>query len=654
MAAAVVGVLAGPSVAREPTVAAAGPVEPAPLTAYGSLPSFELVTLSPSGRRVAFITVVGEDRTLVLIDMATKEQVGGAAVGQVKVRNLDWIDEDQVLITTSSSQSFPDIGIVEQELYSAQIYNAAQAKIVRMFDGTRGVLPFLFGNVRIVDRDEGPLVVVRAYAFENPERLDLYRIETATGRARLEEVMGRRVESYILDASGESVARAEYEPASRVWSLHLRNGSNFREAWRTVAPLDAPYLVGLGMQGDSVIINGDRPDMSQPGREDAEYFDVNLATGVWRPVRFEFRPDSLLFHPVTRRMIGATRSTNEGRIYAFADPAANTLWARIEQTFAGRSPNLVGFSNDLQKAVVYTVSSQDPGTYYALDFAAGSLMKIGGAYEGIRPEQVAPVRAVEYAAADGLMIHGYLTIPPGVEDPRGLPLVVLPHGGPASHDVRTFDYWAQAIASRGYAVLQPNFRGSTDRGDAFKEAGYGEWGLKMQTDLSDGVRWLAEQGMIDPDRVCIAGGSYGGYAALAGVTLEKGVYRCAVSYAGVSDLRRMVTDIARDTGHHDNETLRYWTRFMGADGAGDRSLDRRSPAFLAAQADAPILLLHGRDDYVVPIVQSRVMADALRGAGKPHEFIELEGEDHWLSRSTSRQRMLNETVRFLEIHNPPH
>ena len=115
----------------------------------------------------------------------------------------------------------------------------------------------------------------------------------------------------------------------------------------------------------------------------------------------------------------------------------------------------------------------------------------------------------------------------------------------------------------------------------------------------------------------------------------------------------MVTDIARDTGHHDNETLRYWTRFMGADGAGDRSLDQRSPAHLAAQADAPILLLHGRDDHVVPIVQSRAMADALRRAGKPHEFIELEGEDHWLSRSATRQRMLTETVRFLEEHNPP-
>ncbi|MBU1385727.1 MAG: S9 family peptidase [Alphaproteobacteria bacterium] len=646
LAAALIGVGGLPAVAQVR-------VEPAPLTAYGSLPSFEMVTMSPSGERLAFITVAGEDRTLVIVDMATKEQLGGAAVGQVKVRNLDWVDEDRVLVTSSTSQAFPNIGIVEQELSTAQIYDIAQRKIIVVFNGTRGVLPFLFSNVRIVDRADGPLVLVRGYAFGNAGRLDLFNIDPATGRGRLEEVMGTRVNGFVLDASGQSVARSEYDPASRVWSLYLKSGSGFRKAWDTVAPLDAPYLVGLGMQGDSVIVGAKRPDLSQPGREDAEYFDVNIETGAWRPVRFDFRPDGLLFHPVTRRMVGARRSTNQGTVYAMADPAANALWSRIEQTFDGRAPNLVGWSNDLQKAVVYTGSDRDPGTYYALDFAAGSLMKVGGAYEGVRPEQVASVRAVEYAAADGLTIQGYLTLPPGIEDPRGLPLVVMPHGGPASHDVRTFDYWAQAIASRGYAVLQPNFRGSTDRGDAFMEAGYGEWGLKMQTDLSDGVRYLAAEGVIDPSRVCIVGASYGGYAALAGVTLDPGVYRCAVSYAGVSDLRRMMTDIARDTGRNDNATLRYWSRFMGADGAGDRSLDQRSPAYLAERADAPILLMHGRDDHVVPIVQSRVMADALRRAGKPHQFIELDGEDHWLSRADSRQRMLNETVRFLERHNPP-
>jgi dipeptidyl aminopeptidase/acylaminoacyl peptidase len=277
---------------------------------------------------------------------------------------------------------------------------------------------------------------------------------------------------------------------------------------------------------------------------------------------------------------------------------------------------------------------------------------VGEAYTAIPADQVAPVALLTYRAADGLEIHAYLTTPRG-RPVRDLPLVVLAHGGPASRDESGFDWWAQALASRGYAVLQANFRGSTGYGEAFMEAGYGEWGGKMQTDLSDGVRHLVEQGVADPRRVCIVGASYGGYAALAGPTLDPGVYRCAVSVAGVSDLRRMIAYAAVRGERRDNEAVRYWSRFMGGEGPGDRSLDARSPARLAQRADAPILLIHGRDDTVVPMEQSRAMADALKDAGKPYQLVELAGEDHWLSRAETRQRMLREAIGFLETHNPP-
>ena len=653
LAAALAGVMAPtPARAREPGAAAAAAVEPAPLAAYGALPSLEMVKLSPSGQRLAFITVTGEERTLVLLDLATKAQVGGAGVGVAKVRDLEWIGEDRVLVTTSKTETIPQLGIFKAELFSSQIYDLDRSRIVEVLKDTRRVFPILFSSANVIQGDD-PQVFVRAFSFDNPERLDLFSVDLQNGRGRLAEVMGRNVDDFVLDPSGQSLARSEYDARSQTWSLHLRQGGGFNSTWRTGAPIDAPNLIGLGLNGDSVIIAADRPDLSQDGREDAEFFDVDLATGDWRPVRFDFTPDALLFHPTTYRLMGASRVTDEGRVYAFADPVGRTLWASVSQTFAGRSPNLVSWSDDLRKAVVYTSGPQDSGSYYTVDLDAGSILRVGGAYEAIAPDQIAPVRPVDYAAADGLRIHGYLTTPPGVQDASGLPLVVLAHGGPASHDVMSFDWWAQALASRGYAVLQPNFRGSTDRGDAFMEAGYGEWGRKMQTDLSDGVRYLAEQGVIDPKRVCIVGASYGGYAAMAGPTLDRGVYRCAVAVAGLSDLRRFVDDAASDGIRRENGTTRYWNRFMGAEGLGDRSLDDRSPARLAEQADAPILLIHGRDDSVVPIEQSRLMADALERAGKPFEFVELDGEDHWLSRGETRQRMLTETVRFLEAHNPP-
>lgn len=465
--------------------------------------------------------------------------------------------------------------------------------------------------------------------------------------------MSRDVDGYVLDSSGKSVARSEYDTRSRVWSLHLRQNGDFHEVWRTISPLDSPSLMGLGLNGDSVIVAADRPDFSREGREDAAFFDVDLATGTWRPVRFEFNPTALAFHPVTGRLMGASRLGDSGRRYAFADPDASNLWASVELTFPDTAPSLISASDDLKSAVIFTSGDHDSGSYQLLNTATASAYSVGQAYPTIAGDLVAPVEAISYLAADGLEITGYLTTPLGREA-KDLPLIVLAHGGPASRDVMEFDWWAQAMASRGYAVLQANFRGSTGHGDAFMEAGYGEWGRKMQTDLSDGVRHLVEQGIADPARVCIVGASYGGYAALAGPTLDPGVYRCAVSVAGVSDLRGMVNYAASRGERRDNEAVRYWNRFMGGDGPGDRSLDARSPARLADKADAPILLIHGRDDTVVPIEQSRLMAAALRRAGKPVEMIELSGEDHWLSRAETRTRMLTETVRFLEANNPPH
>ncbi len=173
----------------------------------------------------------------------------------------------------------------------------------------------------------------------------------------------------------------------------------------------------------------------------------------------------------------------------------------------------------------------------------------------------------------------------------------------------------------------------------------------MQTDLSDGVHALASKGIIDPKRVCIVGWSYGGYAALAGVTLQQGIYRCAVSMAGVSDLRKLMggrsVDASRDS------SVRYWDRYVGAKDPADPVYDQIAPVRHADRADAPILLIHGRDDTVVPIEQSQRMNDALKAAKKPVEFVILPSEDHWLSREETRLQMLQATVKFLEVNNPP-
>jgi dipeptidyl aminopeptidase/acylaminoacyl peptidase len=296
--------------------------------------------------------------------------------------------------------------------------------------------------------------------------------------------------------------------------------------------------------------------------------------------------------------------------------------------------------------VVKVFGAQHGYAYALYDWYGHQATVLGQIYAGV----VAPaqVKKIAYAAGDGLLIPGFLTLPKGVTE-KALPLVVLPHGGPAAADTLNFDWWAQALADQGYAVLQPNYRGSTIS-YAHEAAGFGEWGRKMQTDLSDGVRYLAAQGVIDPKRVCIVGASYGGYAALAGVTLDAGVYRCAVSVAGLSDLRLF---LRRANTGSSNTTQRWWDRFLGVANPNDPAISAVSPIEHIASVNVPVLLIHGRDDTVVRYEQSEVMLKALKQAGKPVELVTLSDEDHWLSRGKTRLQMLQACVAFLKANNPP-
>jgi dipeptidyl aminopeptidase/acylaminoacyl peptidase len=244
-------------------------------------------------------------------------------------------------------------------------------------------------------------------------------------------------------------------------------------------------------------------------------------------------------------------------------------------------------------------------------------------------------------------MDGILTLPPDREA-KNLPLVMLPHGGPAAHDLPQFDWLAQAFAVHGYAVFQPNFRGSTQRGAQFLRAGHGQWGRKMQTDISDGLAELVMQGIVDPKRACIVGASYGGYAALAGVTLQSGLYRCAVSYAGIADLGAYRDgEMAASNG---NATL---GRNLDEELGKRSTLDEVSPIRFVSNVSVPVLLIHGKNDTVVPHSQSDSMARALQRSGKEVQLLSLDGEDHWLSRSKTRTQMLEAAVSFVEKNDPP-
>ncbi len=615
----------------------------APLSAYGALPAHELVEVSPSGDRLAYVTVIGEERALIINDLNDMSLIGGVRAGPVKLRDIGWVGEDHVYIYSTATQVGASIGLRRSELADASIYEIATRRVSLALNNTPGVFAKVFGSpiVRTINGEPSLIVV-----GQGREGAGLYRINLSTGVGREHVDPDRRGPPSLLDVDGQPVARVTYD--GEEWALQGRRGGFWRTVWRTDARIDTPGLAGFGQTTGSAVLFG-----TIDGRPEG-FYAVDLETGAVSDLPFEGRPTSLMHHPATKLLIGArTLGDDDSVRWQFLDPVAERSWRSVQAAFRGKQVTLTSWSHDMRQIVAFTQGPGDAGTYQLVDLDRRTAEIVGEAYPDITGARVGEVRAISYEAADGMRIPGYLTLPPGVTDPRGLPLVVFPHGGPASRDYLGFDWWAQAMASRGYAVLQPNFRGSDGLGTAHLEAGYGEWGRKMQTDLSDGVRWLASEGIVDPARVCIVGASYGGYAAMAGPTLDPGVYRCAVAVSGVSDLRRMVQWEADQGGQRDSPVVRYWNRFMGAERLGDRNLDTVSPFAQAARADAPILMLHGRDDTVVPFEQSRVFAEALQRAGKPHELIELPSEDHWLSRAATRQWMLAETVRFLEQHNPP-
>jgi dipeptidyl aminopeptidase/acylaminoacyl peptidase len=376
---------------------------------------------------------------------------------------------------------------------------------------------------------------------------------------------------------------------------------------------------------------------------------LSLKDGAMSPPMAERKT---LEHPIesraTNRMIGGVHVSDSAE-YVFFDPAIEQSWQAIVRAFPGERVRLESASSDFGKVIVRVEGERDGFGYQLVDLTNHRAEALGDIYEGVgKPFEV---RRITYTAADGLMIPAYLTVPRG-KPLQKLPLIVLPHGGPAVRDTADFDWWSQALADQGYAVLRPNYRGS-DLDRAFLTKGFGEWGRKMQTDLSDGVRYLAKEGLIDPARVCIVGASYGGYAALAGVSLDPGVYRCAVSVAGLSDLHRMLSWVnQRQWSAGANLAQRYWDRFMGASGPDDSALDEISPLQHVNAINAPVLLIHGKDDTVVPFEQSQVMYEALQRAKKDVQLVTLPKEDHWLSRGATRLQMLEASIAFLRAHNP--
>ncbi len=630
------------------------PAAAAEIEDFGRLPEFEAAAVSDDGEKTALLVTVDGER-LVLIRQGEKF-VSKLTVGDEKVRDIVWAGNDHLLVATSQTETLAGFNVDQAEFVRMLVLStdgtpartvfAKQKKIFSSVFGIYGVrivggTPYLF--VGGIPLEEDKYAAVKEYTFRGGKP-QLFRVNLKNMDAkRIDDdgfIRGRR--SWLIGADGTIAAKLDLERSSGDFEIKNSTGATLVSGNR---PDGRIQLAGLSNDGASLIywILDEEQDRTV-------YMQVPLAGGATGDVVTEAPIQRMFWDRRTARMLGYLKRNSEPNDpdrRVFFDPGVDARIRKVARAFPKLNNRIEDWTGDFGRVIVRTNGNGDSGSWFNVDLDNLSASALGYERMAVTPEKVGKISTITYQAADGLEIEAILTLPPG-RAPDNLPVVVFPHGGPTSRDEAVFDWWAQAVAHRGYAVLQPNFRGSTNRDRAFIRAGYGEWGRKMQTDLSDGLTHLAEQGIIDPSRACIMGASYGGYAAMAGVTLQQGLYRCAVSFAGVSDLTRMVRTDILESGR-DPMVKRILKEQIGQ----GRELKDISPRRFADQADAPVLLIHGKDDIVVPFEQSFIMADALKDAGKPYELLSLDGEDHWLSRSETRVEMLRAAIEFLEKHNPP-
>lgn len=621
----------------------AAPAFAAPLEAYGRLPTIEDAAISPDGASFAMIQTNGEQRHVVIQKVGKPDSLRVYAVGDAKLRSLEWASPKHLLLVKTDTSQVMNLLGPRREWAMAFVFDTETTKMRPLMTKLENAMNVIYGEPMIRTVDGRPMVFLQGVRFvSNRGRLALYQVDLERGSEKLIDGDMEHANDWAVDANGAVIARSEYDPQTGRWTLRTKTETGWKPVTVTQALNERPDLSGLGRDGTSVLVR-QREDERTTLREVAKG-----ATSWGEPLETD-GVGRILRDPATHTLIGSAGAVGDEDRYRFFNPQDQKVWTAIAKAFPGSGVRLVSWSADRMRVVVRVDSPTEGPAYSLVDLASKKASWIGEEYDGVKAADIAPMKPIRFKAADGLELSGYLILPKGREA-KNLPLVVFPHGGPATRDVLGFDWWAQAMASRGYAVLQVNYRGSDGFGWSHLSAGFGQWGRKMQTDLSDGVTYLAKQGTIDPSRVCIVGASYGGYAALAGVTLQKDIYRCAASVGGPSDLAKMVGWSRRQGGI---TAQRYWLRFMGAENTRDEVLDEISPAMLAAQASVPVLLVHGKDDTVVPLEQSRFMADALKKAGRKPELVVLEGDDHWLSRGATRLQMLRSVVAFLEKHNPP-
>lgn len=597
--------------------------------------------LSPSGRYLSVITRQPDEDRLLLYDLATgdKKYIQRAAVNQagpglsLHMGTVFWKSDDRILCRLHvrpiegrniNSMSTATIGKLGDRLFAV---NRDGSDLVMLLTGTRDTAlagAFDLGDIASFLHHDPTHILMELDGYNGRS---LFKVNVKTGKGDQLEPPSPSVVGWWLDLDGNPVVRVSvssgtvrlFRKQADKWVVFMKmriREMKERPEYEAVGPSDQLgkyYVLARPPGRDRVglyLYDFEKEQFGEPIVEHARY-DLSSA----RVARDGKRA---LYHCYTAHV----------RTCEFADPQLESHMRGLRRFFEDTANvHVYDASQDLKTLLLYVEGPRDPPAYFYYRVDAKQIEGVSVERSKLADVLRPGVTIVDYKARDGTAITGYLTTPGNAPKGTKLPVVVYPHGGPEMRDHLTFDPWVQYFAARGYAVFQPNFRGSDGFGKAFAESGYGEWGRKMQDDITDGLHYLGTEGFVDPARACIVGASYGGYAALAGAALTPDLYKCAVSVSGISDLEDFIGWRKRSWGR-DSDGYTYWLEAIGDPEKDEQRLREVSPKQLVERIKIPILLIHGTRDDIVPVAQSRAMKKALDKAGRKTELIEMEGEGH--------------------------
>jgi len=621
----------------------------ATLEDFGQLQSIRGMSISPDGNRYAWIQEQDNARLVVVYDANLKKAIGGLRLDEnLKARYVDFASNDHLIL--HASKSHIEYGYRGKFEYSgAAAYDINTNKVRTLLRGTEDLHPAQSGLGKIVGVNEAEKVAyMPAYDNASDAQYNLYKVSLSNGKGRLYKHGRADTFDWFVDKQGNVLAREDFDEKRGEHSFYSYLTGTPKKIYSYSAKIPEISVQAVAWDEKGLLFIKDNDNSHSVHRLSLE--DGNISEALF------YRQDQEIDHLETNknRKLLAVKYIGFLPSYQFENAQKQAKFDQILQYFPASSVDYLGQTEDENKYLLRVSGNTAPNAFYFFDSKANKLSYLTKGYANITDEDLGEVIAFRYPARDGMKIPAILTWPTHAQTEQQrsqLPLIALPHGGPGAYDAVQFDWLAQYLAYKGYAVLQPNFRGSTGFGNAFYEAGKGRWGKEMQDDITDGVEYLAKKGIIDPNRVCIVGATYGGYAALAGGAFTPDLYRCVVAINGVSDINAEITADIRDSSRA-NLVRNYWQEVFGEDKGAFKALDNVSPYFYAERFRAPTLIIYSKDDTVVNTNQSLRMHKALKKANRETTLVQLPGEDHWLSTGPMRMKLLQTIEGYLDTHNP--